>query len=1102
MPDLGLFTPDQWRPAANAPRSKQAPSRGAIEAKPPSQDIDQLIRSPQVRKYLEDFGLVLATNLREFRLLRAGTADEPDVVESYSLASSETDFWNKVEHPRKTASVSGAQLVEALRRMLSHRAAITKPETLAWLLASYAQEALSRLNAADPSILAPIRADLEEALGVTFEGKEGDEFFQSSFVQSLFYGLFSAWVLWCKDKSAPATAARFTWKGAAWTMRVPLVQPVFEAIAVPSKLGPLGIVEILDWAEDGLDRVDRVEFFKIFDEGRAVQFFYEPFLEAFDPKLRKDLGVWYTPSEVVRYMVARADAALRSELGITDGLASPNVFVLDPCCGTGSYLIEVLERIHSTLVTQKKLGDAIAASTVKQAALTRVFGFEVLTAPFVVSHLQLGLFLLRLGAPLSESGSERAAVYLTNSLTGWSPPSGPQRKLSGYIAGLEEERTAATEVKTKAPILVILGNPPYNAFAGVSPKVEDGLGDAYKEGLQRRFGIKKFNLDDLYVRFFHLANRRIVENTGRGLVSFISNFSYIADPSFVVMRERFIADFDVIQIDNLNGDSRGTGKRTPAGTPDPSIFSTDANREGIRVGTAICLLVRKKEHSPAASVDYREFWGENKRADLSVALANPASRPYSKAIPLEGHKFSFQPPGGKEAYLSWPGVTDLSSERPSQGLMEKRQGALVDINRSSLETRLRSYFDRSASWESIASAVGGLGADAARFKAKEARAKALKSETFDESRLLPYLVRPFDLQWCYYTPVRPVWNEPRPVLYEQFRRGTSFLISRPIGGGMVPEGPPFLFTSSLGDDHVIQVDACFVPLLLHPTAHKIGNRKSAAHAAEQAELASHADISIANLSAKARKYLSLIGVDGDEPTLAGLVWNHVLAIGYSPLYRSENAGPVKLGFPRVPLPATADLLKASALVGEQVAHLVDASLEVDGVTDGTIRPELGEIGVARTTDGKSIDPNAGDLEVRAPWGSRNRVVMPGKGKTASRDYTQTELDSFCPPGTSDDARFKTIECLGATTVDVYLNDRTYIANVPSSVWSFVIGGYPVLKKWLSYRQFDVLGRSLHPHEAVHFTNMTRRLTTLVMLSPSLNRNYQEVESSAFDFSGL
>jgi predicted helicase len=143
---------------------------------------------------------------------------------------------------------------------------------------------------------------------------------------------------------------------------------------------------------------------------------------------------------------------------------------------------------------------------------------------------------------------------------------------------LRAEYDAAERVKQEIPILVILGNPPYNAFAGTSPEEEQGLVEPYKEGLIKEWGIKKFNLDDLYVRFFRLAERRIAQN--EGVICYISNYSYLSDPSFVVARQRFLTEFDKLWFDSMNGDSRETGKLTPEGKPDPSVFSTEYNRGG------------------------------------------------------------------------------------------------------------------------------------------------------------------------------------------------------------------------------------------------------------------------------------------------------------------------------------------------------------------------------------------------------------------------------------------------------------------------------------------------------------------------------------------
>ena len=151
-----------------------------------------------------------------------------------------------------------------------------------------------------------------------FEGDKGAAFFRSTLVQTLFYGVFSAWVLWARQ--TPPPAGPFDWRTSVWHLRAPVLRALFQQLSSPAQLQPLGLVELLDWTAAALDRVDRAAFFDRFDAGEAVPYFFEPFLEAFDPELRKQLGVWYTPAEVVRYMVARVDLALKEDLGIADGL--------------------------------------------------------------------------------------------------------------------------------------------------------------------------------------------------------------------------------------------------------------------------------------------------------------------------------------------------------------------------------------------------------------------------------------------------------------------------------------------------------------------------------------------------------------------------------------------------------------------------------------------------------------------------------------------------------------------------------------------------------------------------------------------------------------
>ena len=308
-------------------------------------------------------------------------------------------------------------------------------------------------------------------------------------------------------------------------------------------------------------------------------------------------------------MVARVDKALKDDIDIPDGLAADNVYILDPCTGTGSYLAEVLRRIASNL-DDKGLG-GLKGAMVKKAALERVFGFEIMPAPFVVAHLQIGLVLQSLGAALADDGSERAGVYLTNALTGWEPH--VTKPLP--FPELEQERERAAEVKQTKPILVILGNPPYNGYAGMAMEEERSLSTAYRTANKVRRPEGQ-GLNDLYVRFFRMAERRIVEKTGRGIICFISNYSWLDGLSFTGMRERYLEAFDAIRIDCLNGDKYKTGKVAPDGTPDPSIFSTEKNREGIQVGTAIATLVRKNDSQPDTTVQFRNLWGRDKRQQL------------------------------------------------------------------------------------------------------------------------------------------------------------------------------------------------------------------------------------------------------------------------------------------------------------------------------------------------------------------------------------------------------------------------------------------------------------------------------------------------------
>ncbi len=932
---------------------------------------------------------------------------------------------------------------------------------MAFFLASYARDALARVSEqANLLAFAELRRALQDALGLTFDGAKGEHLFRSTLVQTLFYGVFSAWV------EVAQQGGRFDWHAAGWNLHVPFIDTLFQRIATPQSLRPLGLEEPLGWAAAALERVDRAAFFARFQEADAVRYFYEPFLAAFDPELRRALGVWYTPREIVRYMVERVDQVLRGELGVADGLADPSVWVLDPCCGTGAYLVEVLDRIKRTL--REKGEDALLAEDLKQAATTRVAGFEIMPAPYVIAHWQIGHALRQAGAALGrtpEGHDERASVYLTNALTGWAPTAetenadAAQRGLRYTFPPLAAERDEAARVKQARPILVVLGNPPYNAFAGTSPAEEAGLVEPYKEGLQREWGIRKFNLDDLYVRFFRVAERRIAEATGRGVVCFISNHSWLWYPSYVVMRKRLTGEFDRIWIDNLNGSKFETGKVAPDGSPDPSVFSTEANREGIQVGTAVALLV-KRTTPDEARIRYRDLWGVAKRDALIASLDDAAfDASYAEAFPSADNRFSLRPATRTLDYGSWPTLPELADLPPFSGALEMRRGTLFSLDRAKLVERMERYLDPRIPFADLRAEGVGPVEDMARFRAEAARDRLLREEPFSDHAIRQIALYPFEARWAYHTAVRPIWNEPRPELAARVFVGNGFVVTR-FRSRRPDEGVPLVWTPLLAGYH-----------LLDPNSHP---------------LPVFADPDTANLSPAARAWLASLGLpdpDADRDT-AFLPWHHALAIGYSPAWLAENADGIRQDWPRVPLPDSAELLRASAALGARVAALLDPDTQVDGVTVGTPDPALAMVAVPTLRGGGAM--TEADRDVTAGWGHAGKggAVMPGRGRIVTRAYAPDEA-----------ATGAAAALLGDTTHDVFLNADAYWRNVPEEVWSFTIGGYQVLKKWLSYRERPLLGRPLAPAEIRYVRDVARRLAALCLMAPALDANYRACAES-------
>jgi predicted helicase len=700
-------------------------------------------------------------------------------------------------------------------------------------------------------------------------------------------------------------------------------------------------------------------------------------------------------------------------------------------------------------------------------------GFEILPAPFVVAHLQVGLVLQTLGVPL-ELDHDRACVFLTNALTGWEPVN--TKPLP--FPELEEERKRAERVKQVTPILVVLGNPPYNGFAGMAVAEERNLTMAYRTTKKVRRPEGQ-GLNDLYVRFFRMAEQRIAEKTGRGIVCLISNYSWLDSLSFTGMRERYLEAFDIIRIDSLNGDKFKTGKTTPEGLPDPSIFSTEHNREGIQVGTAIATLIRKESHTATSSVAFRNLWGTSKHQQLLTSMEAEPSTIYKTVTPSLELGLPYVQTAVIEAYQKWPSLPDLlPSSFP--GVKTSRDEFLVSIDREMLNERIKSYFDPKVSHDELRSRFRAVMTASGRYDPIKTRDTLLKRGMLPDN-IIPYAYRPFDIRWVYWEPETKLLDEKRSEYMEDVAPGNIFL-----SAGARNRKEDFYqpqIARCIADHHIVESNVGLFPLYLR----EHGNKNKPVYRP--------------NLSWSMKDFLK----SRDLPATS--IFFHVLAILHDPRYHTENAGALRMGWPRVPVPADVKRLSESAELGSNIANLLDSTAVVPGISKGKLRVGLRMLGVPHKKDGKPLEDS--DLSLSVGWGhvqisrTGSTLVMPGPGLVNEREYTTDERKAL--EGEAEALGMKAnvvMSLLGAHTVDVHLNASSMWKNVPINVWNYNMGGYLVLKKWLSYREKEILGRVLKPDEVAHVSEIVRRIAAILLSGPALDLNYEASKADAVDWGDI
>ena len=410
-----------------------------------------------------------------------------------------------------------------------------------------------------------------------------------------------------------------------------------------------------------------------------------------------------------------------------------------------------------------------------------------------------------------------------------------------------------------------------------------------------------------------------------------------------------------------------------------------------------------------------------------------------------------------EDWSGWPSLPELFPAS-FPGVKTGRDSILVDVDLARLKTRVKDYFNSDVGHGEIAHRYPSLMRATARYDARAVRQVLLRRGGPTESGFLRYAYRPFDNRWLYWEAETKLLDEKRADYKHHVLDGNRWFSSVPRLRRDATE-PQSTVTSHMASLHLNEWSASMFPVWLRD---------------DGLDLDGDGTQRRPNLSPAAKRYLDKLRLDVED------LFHHVLAVLHDPVYREANAGALRMEWPRIPLPGwpdgdaegASDELSASAARGRDLAALLDSETPVPGVTEGALRPEIAAIAVPSTTSGHNMSGN--DFALTAGWGhfGSGQAVMPGQGRAVKRPFTADEQAALA----------KTAPTLGDTTFDIYLNDVAYWRNVPANVWTYKLGGYQVLKKWLSYREQKVLGRPLHPEEVQHFTNTARRIAGILGLT--------------------
>lgn len=864
---------------------------GYIEAKDMGESLDLAERSEQLQRYRGSLSNLALTDYLEFRWYTDG-----ELRAKERLGTVTRD--GRVRRDR----AGGEAVCKLLADFLAHAAEpVGTPKDLALRMARLAHMIRDLIVAAiekEPDSGA-LHAQFSAFRDNLIPGLSTEQF-ADMYAQTIAYGLFAA-------RCTTDTGTAFTRLDAAQNLprTNPFLRKLFQHIA------GYDLDDRIAWLVDDLAQLIAQADMEAVLEGfgkRAKQedldpvvYFYEDFLREYDPTTKTRRDVYYTPLPVVSYIVRSIHHLLRMRFARPEGLADTNTLILDPAVGTGTFLYSVVKEIHDALRGQEGAWDNYVA----EHLLSRLFGFEVLMAPYAIAHLKLSMLLQETGYQFQSE--QRLGIYLTNTLE-----EAIRRSETLFASWITEEANAAAEIKKGRPIMVVLGNPPYSLkSANLGPTARQSIEPyRYVDGARiRERGALQFekNLQDDYVKFIRFGQWRI-ERTGQGILSLITNHAYLDNPTLRGMRQSLINSFTDIYIVDLHGNAKRK-ETTPSGGKDENVFD-------IQQGVAIAIFVKELGSTAPARVHHADLWGLRDDKYHAISEMDVRTTTWTKLQP-HSPSYLFVPREeslAQEYEQGWAVPSFIHSY--SAGIVTARDHFVIDFAGDALLRRVRQFQSSTEGDHELCERLGiarKKGWDIARAR------KLIKAESDLSTYIRSLYYRPFDIRQIFYHRSL-VWGMSYPVMRHMRLQNKGLIWTRP----MSPNYEFSVLTTRL------LADQCAVgnksagagisylgPLYLYPTEQEIIGGLYKPNERRP------------NLAPDFVNALSELGlrfvVDGKgdlEETIGPEdVFNYAYAIFHSPTYRSRYREFLKGDFPRLPLTSNRKLFAALAEKGAELVSL-------------------------------------------------------------------------------------------------------------------------------------------------------------------------------------